>query len=46
MKRTIYYMILCLLMSLGEIMAQGISGKSDGWQGTTDRWSGGDFTDP
>ena len=27
MKRTIYYMILCLLMSLGEIMAQGISGK-------------------
>ena len=21
MKRTIYYMILCLLMSLGEIMA-------------------------
>ena len=27
MKRTIYYMILCLLMSLGEMMAQGISGK-------------------
>ena len=27
MKCTIYYMILCLLMSLGEIMAQGISGK-------------------
>ena len=27
MKRTIYYMILCLLMSLGEIMALGISGK-------------------
>lgn len=27
MKRTIYYMILCLLMSLGEIMGQGISGK-------------------
>ena len=27
MKRTIYYMILCLLMSLGEIIAQGISGK-------------------
>ena len=27
MKRTIYYMILCLLMSLGEIMAQGISGR-------------------
>ena len=27
MKRTIYYMILCLLMSLGEIMAQGISGQ-------------------
>ena len=42
MKRTIYYMILCLLMSLGEIMAQGISGKvMDG-----NRWSGGDFTDP
>ena len=27
MKRTIYYVILCLLMCLGEIMAQGISGK-------------------
>ena len=34
MKRTIYYMILCLLMSLGEIMAQGIFRKSDGWQRT------------
>ncbi|WP_455620983.1 TonB-dependent receptor domain-containing protein [Parabacteroides sp.] len=27
MKRTIYYMILCLLMSFGEMLAQGISGK-------------------
>ena len=42
MKRTIYYMILCLLMSLGTRYFR----KSDGWQGTTDRWSGGDFTDP
>ncbi len=27
MKRTIYYTILCLLMSFGKMMAQGISGK-------------------
>lgn len=27
MKRTIYYMILCLLMSFGEMMAQGICGR-------------------
>ena len=41
MKRTIYYMILCLLMSLGEIMAQGISGKvMDGKEQPVD------FTDP
>ena len=46
MKRTIYYMILCLLMSLGEIMAQGISGKVMDGKEQTDRWSGGDFTDP
>ena len=42
MKRTIYYMILCLLMSLGEIMAQGISGKvMDGKEQPVDGVAGG-----
>ena len=46
MKRTIYYMILCLLMSLGEIMAQGISGKvMDGKEQPVDGVAV-DFTDP
>ena len=42
MKRTIYYMILCLLMSLGEIMAQGISGKvMDGKEQPVDGYAWG-----
>ena len=46
MKRTIYYMILCLLMSLGEIMAQGISGKvMDGKEQPVDG-VGGEFYRP